>query len=124
VYGPRDQRIIGVVNALRTAADATSLSFDDRLAVIEAKLDAVMATLTSPSRYDLTAGLERTGLGPFQRVALAMLPPGALLVGWAEIARHCLRRRAHSSGIATSRISPLGAGAGRVGADSSTPSSI
>jgi hypothetical protein len=77
------------VNASRTAADAESTPVDARLATIEAKLDAVMATLTSPSRYDHTAGLERPGLGPFQRVMLAALPPGALLVGWAEIARHC-----------------------------------
>lgn len=69
--------------------DTESTRTDARLAAIEAKLDVMMAILTSPSRYDLTAGLERPGLGPFQRVALASLPPGALLVGWAEIARHC-----------------------------------
>jgi len=74
---------------VRTAANAPSLTLDARLAAIEAKLDGVMATLTSPSRNDLTAGLERPGLGPFQRVMLASLPPGALLVGWAEISRHC-----------------------------------
>jgi len=77
------------VNVPRTAADTESTLTDARLAAIEAKLDAVVATLTSPSRYDLTAGLERPGLGPFQRVMLASLPPGALLVGWAEISRHC-----------------------------------
>ena len=77
------------MNVPRTAADTESTLTDARLAAIEAKLDAVVATLTSPSRYDLTAGLERPGLGPFQRVMLASLPPGALLVGWAEISRHC-----------------------------------
>jgi hypothetical protein len=83
--------IIGVVDVdiTRTAVDDRTTSFDTRLAAIEAKLDAVMATLMSPSSYDLTAGLERPGLGPFQRIALATLPPGALLVGWAEIARYC-----------------------------------
>jgi hypothetical protein len=64
-------------------------SFDTRLATIETKLDAVMAGLTLLSPYEHTARLERPGLGPFQRIALATLPPGALLVGWAEISRHC-----------------------------------
>ena len=77
------------MNVSRTAADTESTPVDARLTAIEAKLDVVMATLTSPSQYDQTAGLERPGLGPFQRVALATLPPGALLVGWAEISRYC-----------------------------------
>ncbi len=65
------------------------MSFDTRLATIETKLDVVVAGLTLLSPYEHTARLERPGLGPFQRVALATLPPGALLVGWAEISHHC-----------------------------------